>query len=118
MENKTTNEYGYSRLTHDNRRHFVQKVVEEHVKRRQRSLIDDKCSNVVFALFEEAQQRDKRYVNKSVFEVVEQATVKTFFTGGADELLTDKMHKLTRDARLHTTSRSPPKKILQPLECQ
>lgn len=48
---------------------------------------------MVLARFEETQERAKINVYTPIFEVTEQAAVKTFFAGGAEGLPDDKMYK-------------------------
>lgn len=52
------------------------------------------AKKVVFDLFEESHEQAKRNICTFVIVVKEQASVKAFFTGGADKIVTDKMYRL------------------------
>lgn len=73
---------------------MIREALEEQKKERLRPVIVDKCERVVFALYEEAHVGADGNVYKVVFDVMEQAAVKAFFSGGADKQLGDKMYKL------------------------
>lgn len=45
-------------------------------------------------LFEEAHEQVKKNIHTTLFGVIEQTAVKTFFNEGANELLDEKMYKL------------------------
>lgn len=48
---------------------------------------------MVLYLFKEAREQAKRNFYTGVFDVMEHAVVKDFFTGGGDELLYEEMYK-------------------------
>lgn len=71
--------------------HLVREALQNLEDRKCRPLIDNKFKNLVLSLFGEAQQPVTESVYAPEMEVIKQAVVNAFFTGGTDELLANKM---------------------------
>lgn len=93
---KSLSESGYTGPTHDNVHRIIREALVKHKKDRLRHHIDDRCEKVVLDLFQEALERTMGNTQSSTYRVMQQAAVKAFFSGGADELLHQKMYKIAK----------------------
>lgn len=92
-EIKSIKDSFHSGATQDDARRFICEILEKRERRTLGFLTDDIRRKVVLASFEEARERPKINSHKLLFDLIEQAVVKYFFTGGAHVLHDDKMIK-------------------------
>lgn len=84
-EIRLANPSGYDGRPHDNEHRIIREVLAKHEKDEIRHITDHRFENRILALFQEAQQRTKVNVYKTIFDVIEQLAINVFFTGGVDE---------------------------------
>lgn len=77
---ESTNVSGYGDPTNDDARRMILEAVVDRKETSLRRLTYDRCKNVVLALFQEPQKRAIENIHIPIFEVMEQAPVKVFFT--------------------------------------
>lgn len=93
-DSDSTNESAYSGPTHDNMCRMIRQGLEELEEKRLKHHIYDRRKKVVLALLEKAHEPPRGSIYTPVFQIVEQATVKVYFTVGTDEMLDDMINKL------------------------
>lgn len=93
-ENSSSNHNGQRGLTHDNVHRKICKDDKEHVERRLRRLISDRCYRVVLTSFKEAYERANVHVYNLFCMLMKQIAVKYSFTRENDKLPGTNMQKL------------------------
>lgn len=70
---------------------FLRGAQMDHEQWKLRLLTDERCKNVLLDLLKEAHKKAKGNACAPIVEVLERVALKPFYTGGAEELLDDKM---------------------------
>lgn len=84
-ENKWSNEFGYSELTHDNEGHLIREALHDHTKRSLGNPIDERSKKEVLAYVQEARHFDVPNAHKPIFKVMKQTNAKAFITVVAEK---------------------------------
>lgn len=93
-ENEPSNKSGDSAKTHDDVCCLICVALEKYQERKLGPLLDYRCKKAVLTLFEKANQHAKGNACTLVHEYMKKTYVKTFFTGGANELREVKLYKV------------------------
>lgn len=81
---------------------MIREALAEYEKNRLGRPVDDRCKRVILPLLQEAQEQAMDNFYLPIYEVIEQAAPKVFFTSGANELLNENTYELAESQYFKT----------------